>query len=519
MVLPTAQGLASTQGRLSQDAHTGSGQKEKAVVPISIFWRLVLGSLAIIVVMAGANLYGLSQLRQLTAASTQQVSYHFPAIDTGKRLVQSLYAQLLNEKRFLAVRDRGFLRRFEDELEAFRRTLVLLQQQELSDEGRGYLADVQKLHTQYVDLFTTQAVRRDAQLAKTEADYEQERDDLVEGMEQRLDRYVAYHEMRVAEGVNEAQARAVQAEAVTDRLVVVTLLLSLALAAIGSYSILRPLRRLQQHIRKIGQGHFGKSVQVEVPSDLRELVDTVNWMGGRLQELDNMKADFLAHVSHELRSPLASIREGTQLLLDGIPGPVTRTQRDTLEIMSQSSRRLIHLISTLLDLSKMEAGMMEYRFAPTDLRRLAEQSIDKIRLLAASRHVQLILEAPAGPLMASVDAGRIEQVLDNLLSNAVKFSPDGMAVTLSIEHDPGDRFVHVGVSDSGPGIAPEDVPHIFERFYQGRRQGSKTTAGSGIGLALAKKVVEAHKGRIWVESEVGKGATFRFVLLLRGGGR
>jgi two-component system sensor histidine kinase GlrK len=236
-------------------------------------------------------------------------------------------------------------------------------------------------------------------------------------------------------------------------------------------------------------------------------------MGRKLQDIDDMKTEFLAHVSHELRTPMASIQEGTHLLLDEIPGPLAQEQRTILRIMADSSRRLIHLISTILDLSKMEAGMMEYRIVPVDLQRIGETSINKVRLLADSKHVQLVLESIGERTWVKADAARLEQVLDNLLSNALKFSPEGGVVKVQMKPDPQAGVLEVSVSDTGPGIAPEDLPHIFERFYQGRTKG-KHTAGSGLGLALVKKVVEAHGGRIWIESEKGKGATVRFILRL-----
>jgi two-component system sensor histidine kinase GlrK len=211
---------------------------------------------------------------------------------------------------------------------------------------------------------------------------------------------------------------------------------------------------------------------------------------------------------------MASIQEGTHLLLDEIPGPLTQDQRTTLRIMSDSSRRLMSLISTILDLSKMEAGMLEYRFAPTDLRRVADVSVSKIRLLADAKHVQLLVEAPRERYWVRADAARIEQVLDNLLSNALKFSPQGAVVKLNMTASLEDGLLFVSVSDTGPGIPAEETPHIFDRFYQGRTKSRHVSPGSGLGLALAKRVVEAHGGRIWVESEVEKGTAVRFFLRL-----
>jgi len=480
---------------------------------LSIFWRLVITSLIIIMVMGGVNIYALFQLRQLTAMSTQMASYHYPAAESAKRLLGSLYAQLNSEKKYHATRDRTFLTNLTEEVDEFQRSLQLLRGQESSSQGLTLLQQTDELLKERLKLFQDEFETTKRKIRQTTPEYEHRRDDLMDRMSASIQGYIDLHEARVSVGVTESRASAAQAEAVTEQLVLVALVFGVGLAGIASYTILRPLRQLQGHIKQIGQGNFGASLQINAPGELRELVDSVNWMGRKLQEIDDMKTEFLAHVSHELRTPMASIQEGTHLLLDEIPGPLVQEQRTTLRIMADSSRRLIHLISTILDLSKMEAGMMEYRIVPVDFQRIGEVSINKVRLLADSKHVQLVLENIGERSWVKADASRLEQVLDNLLSNALKFSPEGGVVKVQVKPDLQAGVLEVTVSDTGPGIAPEDLPHIFERFYQGRTKG-KHTAGSGLGLALVKKVVEAHGGRIWIESEKGKGVTVRFILRL-----
>ncbi|HMS83217.1 MAG TPA: HAMP domain-containing sensor histidine kinase [Nitrospira sp.] len=480
---------------------------------LSIFWRLVLTSLVIITVMGGVNLYALFQLRQLTAMSTQMASYHYPAVESAKRLLGSLYAQLNSEKKFLATKDRTFFTNLSEEVEEFQRILQELRGQESSARGLTLLQETGELLKDRLRLLDTTFQPATRSAHPTIPDYESKRDSLMDRMSFALQNYIDLHEARVSVGVTESRASAAQAEAVTEQLVLVALVFGLGLAGVASYTILRPLRELQGHIKQIGQGNFGTSLQITAPAELRELVDSVNRMGQKLQEIDDIKTEFLAHVSHELRTPMASIQEGTNLLLDEIPGPLVPEQRMTLRIMADSSKRLMHLIATILDLSKMEAGMMEYRFVPVDLQKIVDISINKIRLLADSKHVQLVVEPPPQRAWIKADAARLEQVLDNLLSNALKFSPEGGVVKVHLKPDRQAGVLEVSVSDTGPGIAPEDLPHIFERFYQGRTK-VKQTAGSGLGLALAKKVVEAHGGRIWIESEKGKGATVRFILRL-----
>lgn len=483
-----------------------------SLVRLSIFWRIVLTSLVIIVVMAGVNLYALFQLRQLTVLSANMATQHYPAIESAKRLLAVLYSQLHSEKKYLAVRDATFLQHFDEEVDEFHRGLQILEAQELTPRGIQLLEDTKHLQQERLMTFRTELESGLTSSSPPSADYEGKRDALMDRMSATLQQFIDLHETGISTGVSRSRESSAQAEAVTEQLVLLALVFGIALAGFASYTILRPLRQLQSHIKQIGQGDFRTSLNIRAPSELRDLVDAVNWMGAKLQELDDMKGEFLAHVSHELRTPMASIQEGTHLLLDEIPGPLSQEQRTTLRIMADSSRRLITLISTILDLSKMDAGMMEYRIVPTDLKRITDMSVNKIRLLADAKHVQLLVEAPAQRAWVKADALRIEQVLDNLLSNALKFSSEGGIVKVLMKPDSKAGVLEVSVSDGGPGIQAEDLPYIFERFYQGRTKAKHATPGSGLGLALAKKVVEAHGGRIWIESEAKKGTTVRFIL-------
>jgi len=463
-------------------------------------------------IVAGVNIYALTQLRQLTALNSELVSRHYPAIESSRRLIGSVSSQLRNEKKYLIVRDAALLREFDQEADDFQERLAALLALEESEEGRRLLEGVGQEQRDYRVVVHEQAGKGGKRGSKVSAGYERRRDALIGKMMDLLDAYISLCDVRVGAVMAESRDRTAQAETILQELLLVSILLTIVLAAVASYSILHPLRRVQEHIRMIGQGQFEASLHTAVPQELQELVATVNWMGHTLKELDDLKAEFFSQISHELRAPLASLREGIQLLLDQVAGPLTPQQREALTIMKDSSQRLIQQISTLLDLSKMEAGMMAYHLAPADLKRLAEGSVNKVRWLAESKRIPVLLHAPDSRIWVPMDAPRIEQVLDNLLSNALKFSPKGATVHVKIEPDPAAGGIRVAVADEGPGIAPEDLPHIFNRFYQGRRQGTQTVAGSGVGLALAKQIVEAHQGRIWVEIQEGQGTTVQFVL-------
>ncbi|MEP6887469.1 MAG: ATP-binding protein [Nitrospirales bacterium] len=481
---------------------------------LSIFWRLTIGFLAIIVLVSGVNLFALHQIRQITEFSNALVSTHYPAIDTAKWLIDNLYAQVRNEKKYLAVRDDVFLKHFDNDAREFQHALEALLHQEASPDGQRALREIETLHDDYRILFHTEARLEPVRTQKMSKEYESQRDALVTSMTKHLESFVDLHEASISTVVNDARRRSEQAGVVTKQLVISALCLGLLLASLATYSILSPLRRLQEHIRQIGLGNFKTAVNVSAPSDLRELVESVGAMAKKLQELDDLKAEFVSHITHELRSPLTAIHAGTQLMLEEIPGPVNEPQRETLELMVESSRQLIDMISSLLDLSKIDAGMMEYRIVSSDMKRVLDTAVNKIRLLSDRERIRLVIEAPRGPLFVPVDETRMQQVLDNLLSNALKFSREGGSIYLRLEPDQKEKVLRISVTDTGRGIAPESIQHIFERFYQGAVRARGGSPGTGIGLALVKRVVEAHGGRIWAESELGKGTTMTFVLPL-----
>ena len=272
-------------------------------------------------------------------------------------------------------------------------------------------------------------------------------------------------------------------------------------------------------MRRIGRGEFHHTAYVNGPREVGDLARSFNLMAEELEHLDRLKADFTAHVSHELRTPLTAIREGTALLLEGIPGPLTKNQSEILEVVRNHSQRLFQSISSILDLSKMEAEMMDYEFTLCDLRTLINKSIESVDLIARKRDIKLQTKI-MGPIpMFMADERRIQQVLDNLLSNALRFSPVGGEIRVEALAAQGDQpeahAVEIRVSDDGPGIPAVEVQNVFKHFYQSKNQKTKGQHGTGLGLAIASHIVEAHKGRIWAESEIGCGATFHVLLPIR----
>ena len=230
----------------------------------------------------------------------------------------------------------------------------------------------------------------------------------------------------------------------------------------------------------------------------------------RLKELDKLKSDFVSNVSHESRTPLTAIKGSVDNMLDGLTGDLNEKQSRYLVRIKSNTDRLARLINDLLDLSKIEAGI---KLKPTnlDLATIAREVIESLRPVAAEKLITITIESPESALDAWADPDRIAEILMNLLGNAIKFTPTDGTVSLSLQRN-GAEWVKVSVADTGPGIPFEEAGRIFDKFYQVTQAKNQKAVGTGLGLAITKALVEMHGGRIWLESEAGKGSIFSFTL-------
>ena len=244
------------------------------------------------------------------------------------------------------------------------------------------------------------------------------------------------------------------------------------------------------------------------------------------RRLERLQAEFVSTVSHELRTPLASILGFGETLLGGKPGPLTQTQREFLEISHESGKLLLRLIDDLLDVGRLEAGRLVLQAEEVDLPELLRDVIQAMVPTAEQKGVWILQEVPGGgPIVVEADRRRLEQIASNLMSNAVKFTPAGGCVAVALERTaPGEVLdgkqlpregVHIRVQDSGIGVPPEDLLHLFERFHRGTNVMGQPIQGTGLGLHITRGLVQAHHGHIWAESQAGAGSTFHVWLPVR----
>jgi signal transduction histidine kinase/GGDEF domain-containing protein len=258
---------------------------------------------------------------------------------------------------------------------------------------------------------------------------------------------------------------------------------------------------------------------------LKDFADQLERANQELRRVDAMKSEFVSVASHELRTPLAAIKNAVQLMLSGKTGEVNENQEKFLSMADRNINRLTNILNDLLSLSRIESGKIELNFQNVALKRIIELTASSIRPQADVKSIQIEVGVPEQLPAVYGDPEKIEQILTNLIGNSIKFTAEGGKILITAKPLPkgkeggyGDR-VDVSVIDTGIGIPPEHLESIFEKFHQVEGSLHRSVSGTGLGLAITKGLVEAHQGKIWAESEVGKGSTFIFTLPMAEGER
>jgi signal transduction histidine kinase len=268
----------------------------------------------------------------------------------------------------------------------------------------------------------------------------------------------------------------------------------------------RPIRALKKGAARIANGDLAYKVKVKSRDEFGELATSFNSMAATLDSSEQSRRRLFADIAHELRTPLSVIGGTVDAMLDGVYEP----NPDNLTSIKEETEVLTRLVGELRDLTLAESGHLKLEFEPTNLAELVQRRVSQTEVIAQGKNISLRTDITEGLPEIEADGRRIEQVVANLLDNALNHTPSGGTVTIAVS--PDKDGILVSVSDTGEGIPAEHLPYIFERFYRVDDARSRKTGGAGLGLAIAKQMVELHGGRIRVESEVGKGSKFSFTL-------
>lgn len=307
----------------------------------------------------------------------------------------------------------------------------------------------------------------------------------------------------IDQGIEQLRDHAVQSRNSVLWLMIALVPTAILLIASFTYLIARPIGQVSESIRGLGEGQFGKPIHVEGPGDMVRLGEQLDWLRERLLTLEAQKTRFLQHISHELKTPLTALREGSDLLSSGVVGNLNAEQREIARILQENSIELRKLIEGLLNYSAVHAqtSYLEAKIVP--LKELVRRVINDRKLAIVSKNLRI--EMNCETVAAYCDEDKIRVVLDNLLSNAVKFSPERGLVSIKLYKERGDAVFEV--LDEGPGIPEPEREKIFEAFYRGTETPVAAVKGSGLGLSIVKEYVTLHRGRIEVLE--GPGAHFR----------
>ncbi|MFC1987302.1 sensor histidine kinase [Chloroflexota bacterium] len=281
---------------------------------------------------------------------------------------------------------------------------------------------------------------------------------------------------------------------------------ALVIGLVLTRQITRPVRALISGARHLTKGELGYRVKVKSRDEIGELAESFNIMASSLEKGEQSRRQLTADIAHELRTPLTVI-EGT---VDGIIDGVFQSDAEHLRSIKEETALLTHLISDLRDISLAESGQLKLNLVLTDMVELVRRMISHYEINALGKNVRIKLEEVPQIPELKVDPVRMEQVISNLLTNAIRHTPSGGSINVTVKN--GEGGLEISVSDTGEGIATEDLPHVFERFYRSGSSRARKEGGTGLGLAIVKQMVEAHGGKVWVESKMGTGSIFSILL-------
>lgn len=477
---------------------------------LTIFSRLMLGNLVVLFIVTGVSVYSIMQLGQMRKITHRITQVHNVLIDLEKDMTGAILSEIRYEKKFLLMQDQALFDNFlasKADFERYMSEALLLAD---SVTVKNALNRVLELNQTYQALFEKEAAALKSGKPLPGKRHSRKKEKVINEAMEELSQLRTVSQQNILRKIEQLDQTGARARAIAMVITGTALLFGIVLSFMITRGITRPLSRMKKKTADIAEGIFEADLDISSPPEIGELAGAFNTMCVRLRDVDRMKSDFYSLMSHELRTPLTSIREGTNMFLEGLGGEITDKQRELLVIIAEESSRLIDLVGSLLELSKLEAGMLTLNLSKNDLPALITRSIREMAPFAAAKNIVIDSDFEDIPSV-SIDAERILQVLRNLIGNALKFTPPGGEVRITAGRVNGG--VRVLVTDTGPGIRAEEIGLVFEKFRQAASPASPPRfQGTGLGLAIVRHILQAHGGRVWVESEVGQGSTFAFVL-------
>ena len=457
---------------------------------------LVIAFLLIAALLGGASLRALFTLEDLTLQSRDNAARALELSGTDQSLRERRLAMERSARQSVVLNDRVLRQRFKDEAQEAAKLLTALAREDIpAARTRPWRAHLQAM----------------GELLSGPPETAPERERALVQEFRELESIHAAIAVQVQQAIQRSnKALAGKLETSQQRLaqqVIGAIVLAVALALAFGIWFTRPLKRLENAIVGLGENRLDQAIAIKGPADLALVGQRLNWLRLRLGELDADKSRFLRHISHELKTPLASLREGVSLLEDGVAGPLSADQREIAQILRHNTGVLQGQIEDLLRFNTAAFEARQLRRQTVDLLQLMEEQVDAQRLQWRAKELSVSLVGE--PLQMEVDPEKIGTALANLLSNAIRYSPPKGLIRLELSRLPG--LARIDMHDQGSGVAPADRERVFEPFYRGERQPADGVRGSGIGLSIVHEYIAAHGGRIVLLPDQ-PGAHFRIEL-------
>ncbi len=478
---------------------------------LTIFSRLVIGYLAIFILAMAVSIYAIAQLRQFENITHSILKVDNRLIGYEQKLSDTLLSMMRYEKKFIIMKDKGLYRQFLVAKGDFERHLNEIMTIADTDQTSKLLMRVRQHYKSYQSLFDEEVKYLISGQQYPKDDYKQEKEYAINVIMESLQEIRAYSQQNTYYKLKKLSEAEINASKVAIAIGLISLIFGIIISIYITINITKPLSIMKKRTREIADGDFRDDLKLSSPPEIKELAQAFNLMCTKLKEIEKLKSDFFSLMSHELRTPLTTIKEGASLFLEGLKeGEATEKQKRLLTIINEECIRLINLVNSLLDHSKMEAGMMVYNFTQADLTPLISRVTREMEPLAEKKNIKIETEISKGLPFIKVDSDRILQVFRNLIGNAVKFTPNSGNVRIianSVE-----QGVKVSIIDTGNGIPKENLTIIFDKYHQAVLSDSNKIKGTGLGLSIVKHIINAHGGKVWVESILGQGSTFAFLL-------
>jgi len=477
---------------------------------LTIFSRLIIGVLIIFTLVIGMSAYAIVHMDRINEVTQSVLTINNRMIDSAARLSDIIFSQVRYERKFIISKDEVFFKEFLRLKSDFDRYLEEMTSIADSSQARTSLSNIRDSYQNFQSLVQKEWKYLNAGNSYSRQWFNHEKEKATKSIIDELGKLETSTRQNTTDKIKGLHEIGIKLRRTAIVMTGAFLIFGIAVSLLINRSITHPLSLLEKKTKDIGKGIFKEDLKLSSPPELAELAGAFNLMCNKLKGLDKMKSDFFSSIAHELRNPLSTIRMGAGLLREGAEGPVTEGQRNLLAVIEKESNRLLGMLNSLLDLSKMQAGMMSFNLEPKNIRPLIDQAVEEISPLIEAKKIHLEVTATEELPIIKIDSERILQALRNIIGNAVKFTPEAGRVRISVRLI--DHRVEVSVADTGPGIPPGNLITIFEKFQQATTGGSSPIQGTGLGLAIAKQIITRHGGKIWAENRSGQGSTFIFVL-------